>query len=244
MSGIFTALIFAAAALLHGMSGIGFPLITTSVLSLSHTMQQAVVLTLLPTLLINGISMAGGTHGFVQIVRDYGWLAVGSVAGSLLGVRLLLLLPSAPLQLALAVVIMLYIALSLKPRQWQLPQGGAAALLFGLAAGVVGGATNAMSPVLMMYLLAVSRDQNRIAQAANLCFFLGKLTQLAVLYPHLAALHPADIRVAAYGSLLAVVFLWMGSKLRQRVSYLVFRRLSLLILGVLSLLLFYKGITG
>ena len=53
MSAALLTLVFALAALLHGIAGIGFPLVLTSVLSLQMGMKEAVVLTAIPILLVN-----------------------------------------------------------------------------------------------------------------------------------------------------------------------------------------------
>ena len=85
----FLALVFAGAALLHGMVGIGFTLIPTAILALNMGMQEAVVLTVLPMLLINSISVLTGGAVW-PILRRYTLLALSSVAGSFIGVKLLL----------------------------------------------------------------------------------------------------------------------------------------------------------
>ena len=236
----FLALVFAAAALLHGMVGIGFTLIPTSVLALSMSMKEAVALTVLPMLLINSISVFTGGAVW-PILRRYTLLAVSSIIGSFIGVKLLLMVPSAWLQLALALLIALYVILALRPKPFRLPESKSLTAVFGLAAGIVGGATNAMSAVLMMYLLAKSRDKNEIAEAANLCFALAKVVQVMMLWPLLRQMDiPASLLL--WPSMVAVAVLLLGVWLRKRIPFQRFRQLSLLILALLALMMLYKSL--
>lgn len=236
------ALVLAGAALLHGMVGIGVTLIPTAVLAMSMDMREAVVLTLVPMLLINLLSLVSGGP-FWSVLRRYGVLAVCSVIGSLIGVKLLLLLPQAWLQLGLAAVIALYVFTAVRQVRLDLPRHPAVGAAFGLAGGIVGGAANAMSSVLMMYLLTQSRDKDEIAQAANLCFALGKLTQLWLLWPLLTAMQiPAPVLI--WPSLAAVAALSVGVWLRRRIPFHRFRQLSLLILSLLALMMVYKSLSS
>ena len=156
--------VFAPAAVLHGMVGIGFPLITTAALALFMPMPQAVALTLLPTLLLNLTSLLP-LHSLPAMIRRYALLALASVVGSLLGVYLLLILPAAWLQLALALATGFYVLHSLLRDLPAPPRGLPATLLLGLLAGVVGGATNAMSSILMMVLRAQSRTPATVPES-------------------------------------------------------------------------------
>ena len=235
----FLALIFAAAAVLHGMVGIGFTLIPTSVLALQMDMKEAVALTVLPMLLINTLSMITG-GAVLPILRRYTLLAVMSVAGSFIGVKLLLVLPSAWLQLALALLIMLYVLSALSQNTFRLPEKHTVTALFGLLAGIIGGATNAMSSVLMMYLLARSSDKNEIAQAGNLCFALAKVVQVIMLWPLLQQMAvPPSLLI--WPSIVAVAALFVGIWLRKRIPFVRFRQLSLAILSILALMMIYKS---
>ena len=78
MSAALLTLVFALAALLHGIAGIGFPLVLTSVLSLQMGMKEAVVLTAIPILLVNIISMVSGS-AVKPVLQKYVLLAISSV---------------------------------------------------------------------------------------------------------------------------------------------------------------------
>ena len=178
------------------------------------------------------------------VAGQIGWWTLAILmTTTLLGVYLLQILPAAWLQLALALATGFYVLSSLRRDLPALPQGLPATLLLGLLAGVVGGATNAMSSILMMVLLAQSRDRNEIAQAANLCFALSKLVQLLVLWPVLQQL-PLGWDMIGLLCLAAVIGLLAGLALRQRMAFGHFRLLCLLVLSVLALLMGWRGLQG
>ncbi len=235
----FLALLLGGAALLHGITGIGITLIPTAVLAMRMDMTAAVTLTLLPMLLINLLSITIGGPVW-PVLRRYSLLAVTSVAGSLIGVQLLLWLPSSWLKLALAALIGAYVLMAWRQIRLTLPHHPLFTALFGLAGGVVGGATNAMSSVLLMYLLARSENKNEIAQAGNLCFALSKLVQLLVLWPLLrqAAI---PLPLLLWPSLAAAIALVAGIWLRRRIPFAHFRQLSLLILSLLALMMVWQS---
>ncbi|OTA21898.1 hypothetical protein Xbed_00147 [Xenorhabdus beddingii] len=230
------ALLFIMAALLHGISGIGFPIASTASLSLFMPLKEAVILALWPTLLINVWSVAsGGKIGF--LLRKYSLLALFSLLGSFIGAKLLFLVNPAYLQLLMSGVIAFYIISSLRRSHQRLPENAIVLASLGLVAGIIGGATNAMSPILIMCLLAMSQNHHEIARAANLCFLLGKISQLAVLHQEAFQLFSSEyLWIILVLTALSLLSLIIGTRLRTRISPLHFRRLVLVILGVLAVM--------
>ena len=91
------------AALLHGISGLGFPLLLTAILATFMPMKVAVAISLWPTLLLNVLSIASaGWRQTANILRRYARLAASSVLGSFVGMALLVHLPQAWFQVLLA----------------------------------------------------------------------------------------------------------------------------------------------
>ncbi|PHM49657.1 sulfite exporter TauE/SafE family protein [Xenorhabdus miraniensis] len=236
MNIVVLSLLFITAALLHGISGIGFPIASTTALSLFMPLKEAVVLALWPTLLVNIFSViSGGKIG--NILYKYGLLAFFSLLGSFIGAKLLFLINPAYLQLLLSGVIAFYIINSTHSSKLHLPENPTVLSLFGLAAGIIGGATNAMSPILIMCLLAMSSDRHEIARAANLCFLLGKISQLIVLHHEAFALFSSDyLWPVVILTALSLLSLFIGTRLRSQISPQHFRWLVLILLGVLAIM--------
>ena len=79
--------IFALAGVLHGLTGIGITLVATAALTTIYPLSHALVLAVLPCLLINGVVFFQGKQPLFYI-KKYGWLALMSFIGSLIGTKL------------------------------------------------------------------------------------------------------------------------------------------------------------
>lgn len=241
--------IFALASLLHGISGLGVTLVTTTALASIYPLPHAIVLVIFPSLLLNAMTwLAGGGRSiwqnFIYYGRRYWLLALTSLLGSMLGAKLLLWIDSAYILLVLAAVIGFYVSSSLLGKQIRLPNTKSVLIIVGFSAGIIGGATNAMSTILMMYLLSASDDKNTIAKVGNMCYFLGKLAQIIVLREPIMALSSGEWQLIAILCGLSITALLVGIRLRRYLPQARFRQLILFILTVLGIRVGWQGITA
>ncbi|WP_367105178.1 sulfite exporter TauE/SafE family protein [uncultured Psychrobacter sp.] len=239
--------VFVVASLLHGISGLGITLVTTTALASIYPLPYAIVLVIFPSLLLNLMTwLSGGGRTLWQNFTYYGkryWLlALTSLLGSMVGAQLLLWVDSAYILLVLAAVIAYFVISSLLGKQIRLPDTKPVLIMIGLSAGIIGGATNAMSTILMMYLLSASDDKNTIAKVGNMCYFLGKIAQIIVLREPIMTLSTSEWQLIALLSILSVVVLLVGIRLRRYLSQHRFRQLVLGILAVLGLRVGWQGI--
>lgn len=239
--------IFALASLLHGISGLGVTLVTTTALASMYPLPYAIVLIIFPSLLLNALTwLAGGGRSiwqnFIYYGKRYWLLALTSLLGSILGAKLLLWVDSAYILVLLAAVIGYYVVSSLLGKQIRLPDTKPVLIIVGFSAGVIGGATNAMSTILMMYLLSASNDKNTIAKVGNMCYFLGKIAQIIVLREPIMALGRGEWQLIAVFSVLSVATLLIGIRLRRYLPQARFRQLILVILSVLGLRVGWQGV--
>lgn len=237
------------AALVHGISGLGFPLLLTAVVTLFMPMKLAVALSLWPTLVLNSLSIFSAGRGrWWGVVRRYAVLAGSSVMGSFAGMAMLIHLPQAWFQVLLAVMMLVLVGQQMRSGQADkalIPDSPLAAAGFGALAGFVGGATNAMSPVVLLYLLARKTPVEDIAPAANLCYATGKLCQLVTVYAVAPELLPlSSLPVVALTTALAVACLFLGLRVRRRIPAQRFRMLLLWIIAVLALFMGWRGVQG
>ena len=171
-------------------------------------------------------------------------LALTSLLGSLLGAKLLLWIDSAYILLMLAAVIGSFVISSVLGKQIRLPNTKPVLIMVGLSAGIIGGATNAMSTILMMYLLSASDDKNTIAKVGNMCYFLGKIAQIIVLREPIMALSSGEWQMITFLTVLSIVALLVGIRLRRYLPQARFRQLILLILTVLGVRVGWQGISA
>lgn len=165
MQEIMQSIVFIAAAILHGITGMGFPMLGTTALAFIMPLSKVVALVALPSLLMSLLVLCSNNKkGFYQEIvyylKTYKLLAIGSVVGSILGVKLLLILPVSWLFLLMAVITLYYsvngiLNVCAKAKNIQVVANNKNMVLFGFLAGVIGGSTNAMSPILLIFLLSV-----------------------------------------------------------------------------------------
>lgn len=243
---LFTLLICVLAAVLHGLSGFGFPMISTAALSLVYPLSTAVAMVIIPCILMN-LSMlkTAQQNSFIKTLKDYltrYWLLIGaSLIGSLIGVNLLIKVPEGYLKIMLGIVMLLYVIDQFRHKPLQISASLQNMLLFGLLAGIVGGATNAMAPFLMMYLLSTRHQKNEIVIISNLSFLASKLVQLILLYPSLLNFNQAQIWLLATVTILSLIFVYLGAKIRNRLSQQKFKFIIFIILTVLGLNALWQG---
>lgn len=240
--------LFLIASLLHGIAGMGFPLITIGALSGVYGLTNAIVLVLVPTAVLNLMAWVGGTggiwHNATFYLKKYLPLVIVSILGSALGAYLLLVVNANYLMLALSVVVLWYAITSLLGKKITLPNTPTSMILIGFIAGVVGGATNAMSSVLLMYLLSMTDDKDTIIKVGNLCYFVNKLVQAIVLKDILIQV-PAQTWTMIIGlTLLSVLGIIIGARLGKRLPSAKFRTLILWVLIGLGVKVGWQGVQG
>lgn len=176
----FIILLFCAiAAILHGMSGFGFPMLSTAAVAMLYPLSTAVALVLIPCLLLNLFMLRGDTQqslfsSLYGYCKKYWGLILSALIGSYLGVSLLLILNEGYLKFAMGILILLYVADQFRQHPLQISVSLKNMLIFGFLAGVIGGATNAMAPFLMMYLLSTQHSKTDIVVISNLNFIISK----------------------------------------------------------------------
>jgi len=230
--------ILAMAGFIHGVFGIGFPMIATPLLALILDVQSAVLITLFPTIAVNMVSIYQGGEWRSSIGRFWP-LALFAAIGSMLGANMLVAFDPSPFRLLLAAIILLYLALPWMKRlrlDWVANHMYFSMLGFGLIAGMFGGSVNVMVPILMIFTLELGLARTAMIQTFNLCFLSGKATQVGVFF-FAGLIDVGLVRVAGPGLALAVVALLAGSAIRDRIDSVLYqdilRKLLLLMACIL-----------
>lgn len=166
----------------HGLTGFGFPVISTPIVALATDVRSAVLVTLIPNVVVNVMSAFSGAQWRENLSRHWAMPLVVLV-GTVIGARVVLWAPADPLRLLLAAVIVLYLVqerfrgldLSVVKRH---PR--AAGVVAGLIAGFLSGTVNVMLPALLIYFSILELAPVVMTQIMNACFLVGKLSQAAV----------------------------------------------------------------
>ena len=232
------AVIVIVAGLAHGTLGFGFPLISTPLVALLVDVKTAVLVTVLPNIAVNLISILRGGQWRQSLGRHWR-LALWVVVGTLVGTRLLLTARPEPLQILLALMIVMFL-LQDRIRQfdwsWVTRQPRVAEFGFGVAAGILSGAVNVALPPLVIYLLTLGLSPIALTQTLNLCFISGKIVQAT----SLAASDAASVQLLHASLplvLLAAGSVFAGMRLQAGISVDTYRALLRKALGAIAALL-------
>jgi uncharacterized membrane protein YfcA len=212
------------AGLLQGALGFGFPFVATPLIALVTDMRTAVVAVLLPTLATICVALFSSGPLTATLARFWA-MPLYAMVGAAAGTWVFVSAPEAPYTLVLALLTLFYLSLDYLGRaDWPVVRRHerAFAPLSGLTSGIFEGTANVAAPPLIIYYLALGLTPVMLVQALNICFLVGKTTQLSILATRggagldewLATLPLVAIGVA--GSL-------VGVRIRDRIDAAVFR---------------------
>lgn len=226
------------AGLVHGTLGLGFPMVATPMLAVSFDVRTAILITLLPTVAVNLMSIWNSRDSFDE-VRRFLPLTAFTLIGAVPGAYILATSDPDPFRLVLAGLILLYLWASQSGRisfRWVNNQFFIAMALFGLLAGISGGITNVMVAVLIIFFLSLEVPRKTMVPALNSCFLAGKVSQIVVL--SMAGLVGINLILeTAPLAVVAILALMVGQILREKIALDVYRRLLQGLLVILAIVL-------
>lgn len=228
------AAVFCLAGFVKGVAGTGLPTVAMGLLGLWLTPPEAAALLALPSLLTN-LQQAWGA-GTAALLRRLWPLLAMIVAGTWLSAGILAGADPALARAGLGAMLAVYALLGLSRWQGHLPARHEpwAGPATGLATGLLTGATGVFVLPVLPYLVALGLPREALMRALGCCFGTATLALAAAL-----AWHGAFAGGALGPSLLAllptVAGMWLGTRLRQRISADAFRRVFFLTLLVLGL---------
>ena len=206
-------------AIKHGVIGFGFPLISTPLIALLIDVKTAVLITVLPNIAINVVSILRGGNWRESIGKHWP-MAIWVVLGTVVGTHFLLVAPPELLQVLLAAMIVVFLAQA-RIRHldwaWIIRRPAVSGVAFGLVAGLFSGAVNVGAPPLLIYFMMLELPPVALTQTLNLCFIAGKTVQAATLSlagPGSLPLLTASLPLTA----LAIAALLLGTQLQKRMS--------------------------
>ena len=237
---LLAAAVVLIAALVKGAIGFGFPTLATPLLALFLDVKTAVALLILPNIVMDGLQLARrGAPG--TVARRFASLLAFGAVGTILGTRVLVTLPSRSVTLALALILLLFVALGvtrLSPRvparwePWLSP-------VVGLVVGTVGGVTNVPGTPLAMYFYALGLSKHEFVQSVAFTFIVYKTVQLgAVAYYGLLTWALLGAAVALTAA--ALVGFAAGLRVQDRLAPAAFDRAVLAFLGGLGVWLLVR----
>jgi uncharacterized membrane protein YfcA len=238
MPDLIVVLILVLAAFVHGAFGFGFPLVATPLLVLGLEPRLAILVTLVPTICINLVSIAGEKHWREALSRFWP-IPVFTLVGSMTGTRILLHVDPEPLRMLLALVLIAYLLadrfMDGGPER-RVPKWGLA--LLGLIMGLMAGVVNIFAPIVVVFALYTRMDPLLMVAAFNLSFVTSKSGQLTAFFLN-GAVDPGTLTLSLWALPPVILSLWIGIKLRKRIDPDAYKGLLRYALWAIALLLIF-----
>jgi uncharacterized protein len=204
--------------------------------------KSAVALLVIPNLVMDALQLRrSGPLG--DAPRRLATLLLFTMIGTVIGTRLLVALSPRAVTLLLGGFVLSYVLLELVrlsprvPASWELKL----AAPVGLAAGIMGGITNAPGTAIALYFVALGMDKKEFVRSISFTFLVVKTVQLVTLVWYgllgwalaLASLGLAAVGLAGFG---------LGLRLQDRLDQRAFNRAVLVFLAVLGLWLVARAL--
>jgi uncharacterized membrane protein YfcA len=229
-----TAGAFLLAGFVKGVIGLGLPTVAIGLLGLVMTPAQAAAILVVPSLITNVWQLVTG--GDVMLLTRRLWpMLAGVCVGTLIGAMTLSANnPQAGTWLGVALIV--YAALGLVKVQFKVPPQHETwlGLIVGFLTGMASVATGVFVIPGVPYITAMDFDRNRMVQALGLSFTVSTIT-LALALAYQGQFHNEVAWPALLALGVALIGMWLGQIIRNKVKAETFRLcflLGLLALGV------------
>lgn len=235
--------VFAFAAITKGITGLGFSLVSISILANFIGIKQALPLVLIPSVFSNLVVMVGAGH-FSQTLRRFRTLYVTGPIGVLIGFSFLTSVDGLLAAGILGVVLIIYVTFAFLNPQLNLPTHLESPLAAptGLVTGVVNGLTGVQIMPLIPYLLGLNLKPDQLVQASNCSFTICSFAFFAAL-AFTGKLEATIFALALPGIVLTFVGVRIGERIRGYLSEQHFRIAVLALLMFLAVTLIVKSVS-
>jgi uncharacterized protein len=234
----FACLVVFLAAIVRGYSGFGFSLLTVTALSLVYPPAEIV-----PSIFM--LELAASANLLPGIWKDIHWkslgpLTLGCLIATPIGVWALAHFPSAPMQIALSLFVLIATYLMWKGFALKSMPGPIASTAAGAASGLANGAFGIGGPPVILFYFA-SPAGVAAGRASLVAFFIATdVIGLANQSVHGLITYDTAIRAALYlPALLAGV--WLGARSFKTADPDIFRKYVLIILATLAVITLVKA---
>lgn len=234
------SLIFLVAGMVKGITGMGLPTVAMSLLGMLMSPASAAALLVIPSFVTNVWQCFSGP-AIGPLLRRLWPLMVTIVVGTLWGSSLLANTAPQLSGMALGIALLIYAgyallapALTVAPRfePWLSP-------LIGLTTGVATGITGVFVMPAVPYLQALNLDKDELVQALGLAFTISTLALAGGLFMH-DVFRLNQLGMSTLVIVPSLLGMWLGQKVRVRISPRRFKQCLLLFLAVLGLQLIIR----
>ena len=234
--------IFIAAGFVKGVTGMGLPTVAMGLLGTLMPAPAAAALLLVPSFVTNVWQCwAGPPMG--TLIRRLWPMLLAIAVGTVPGTALLVGVDHALSGLGLGIALLVYAGYALLGPPLTVPVRAEPWLspLIGLLTGLVTGATGVFVIPAVPYLQSLKLDKDELVQALGLSFTVSTLA-LAAGLGWQGAFEAGQLGASTFALIPALIGMWLGQKLRDRLGPKRFRLYFLLFLMLLGLELVWRSI--
>lgn len=220
---IVICLTFILAGAVKGMIGLGLPTVAVGMLGLVMAPMEAASLLIVPSLVTNVWQLMSGS-GLRPLARRLWPMSVGICVGTWIGGALLGADSMKHATAALGIALIMYALVGLSPL-WLSVSAKAErrfSPVIGAATGLVTAATGVFVIPAVPFLQALDLDKDDLVQAMGITFTVSTLA-LAVGLARGGTFHMAAMGTSLFALLPALAGMYLGQRLRKRISVRVFK---------------------
>ena len=239
---LYVAAVFIAAGIVKGVLGIGLPLVSLPLLAGTVGPITAMALLVVPTFAVN-IWQAVQSGYLSGALRRF-WTAYPLLIGGVVfGVTLLTRMDTGVLTAVVGVLVILVSISQLFPLRLHVPERAEpwATPVVGLSSGLLGGLSSFLGPVMVMYLVALRVTKDQFVGAIAIFYVIASVPFFGGLAVS-GRLGHEELIASALASLMILLGVLVGQRLRRRASPELFRRAVLIMLILIGANMIRKGL--
>jgi uncharacterized membrane protein YfcA len=235
---IYITIFLTLAAFVHGSVGFGFPMIATPLIAMFTDLQTAIIYTLIPTLLVNILSIRSEGN-FFEAVKKFYPLAILAMIGT----QIIIHFNTDLFKFILVFVILLYLFFDYKKVEFPFirENPNISKTIFGIGSGIIGGLTNVMSATLIIYVLESKFTKKEIVQSFNICFLFGKVVQI-ILFTSAGIFTQTEISQSLLPLVFISIAIFVGIKIRNKINPVAYAKMVKGVLFLIAIALFIQTI--
>lgn len=225
---------FFAGAFIKGLTGLGFVSLCLPVIALFIKLEEAIPLVVLPSLLSNVI-MIYQTGRLKQSLRRFWLLYISALPGIYAGVLILNMVGNYAAKIVLGILSIAYSLLLLLKIEISIPEKNERILSVpvGLTNGFLNGLTGTQIIPMLPYLLSLKLDRNGMINAINLGFTLSIIV-LLIIFGKFDLISLETLKYSIVGAIPVAAGIYLGGKLRHKISEERFKLAVLIILIIIG----------
>jgi len=225
---------FFAGAFIKGLTGLGFVSLCLPVIALFIKLEEAIPLVVLPSLLSNVI-MIYQTGRLKQSLRRFWLLYISALPGIYAGVLILNMVGNYAAKIILGVVSIAYSLLLLLKIEISIPEKNERILSVpvGLTNGFLNGLTGTQIIPMLPYLLSLKLDRSGMINAINLGFTFSIIV-LLIIFGKFDLISLETLKYSIVGVIPVAAGIYLGGKLRHKISEERFKLAVLIILIIIG----------